>query len=52
MKYDQHLITKSWSDYELLDSGDNMKLERFGAVVVARPETQALWKKLRPNCGK
>ena len=42
MKYDQHLISLPWSDYELLDSGDNMKLERFGSVMVARPETQAL----------
>ncbi|MFZ2167947.1 MAG: class I SAM-dependent methyltransferase [Minisyncoccia bacterium] len=49
MKYDQHLTTLPWSDYELLDSGDNMKLERFGAVVVARPETQALWQKQKPE---
>lgn len=46
---DQHLTSLPWSDYELLDSGDNMKLERFGDIVVARPETQALWKKLRPE---
>jgi 23S rRNA (cytosine1962-C5)-methyltransferase len=45
MKYDQHLTSLPWSDYELLDSGDNMKLERFGEIIVARPETQALWKK-------
>ena len=49
MKYDHHLLTLPWSDYELLDSGENMKLERFGTVVVARPETQALWKKQRPK---
>lgn len=41
--------TRSWEDYELLDSGDNMKLERFGTIIVARPETQALWKKMRPE---
>ncbi len=46
---DQHLLSLPWSDYELLDSGDSMKLERFGAIVVARPETQALWKKERPE---
>ncbi len=45
MEYDRHLVTKSWNDYELLDSGENMKLERFGRVTVARPETQALWGK-------
>jgi 23S rRNA (cytosine1962-C5)-methyltransferase len=26
-----------------------MKLERFGDIIVARPETQALWKKLKPE---
>lgn len=49
MKYDQHLISLPWNDYELLDSGDSMKLERFGDIIVARPETQALWKKMRPE---
>lgn len=49
MKYDQHLTSLPWSDYELLDSGDSMKLERFGGIVIARPETQALWKKMRPE---
>ena len=32
-------------DYELLDSGENEKLERFGAVVLRRPDPQALWPK-------
>lgn len=32
-------------NYELLDSGDNEKLERFGEVVLARPDPQALWRK-------
>lgn len=49
MTHDQHLTTLPWSDYELLDSGENMKLERFGSVIVARPETQALWKKQKPE---
>ena len=30
--------------YELLDSGDGRKLERFGDVVLARPCSQALWR--------
>ena len=33
-------------DYELLDSGDGEKLERFGEVTLARPDPQALWRKL------
>lgn len=47
MKYDQHRIAKSCGDYELLDSGNNEKLERFGTVIIRRPETQALWAKRR-----
>ena len=35
----------SWKDYELLDSGNGEKLERFGAFVLARPEPKALWDK-------
>lgn len=34
-----------WHDYELIDSGDYEKLERFGAYVVRRPEPQAVWRK-------
>ncbi len=34
-----------WTDYELIDSGDNEKLERFGKYVVRRPEPQAVWRK-------
>ena len=34
-----------WPDYELIDSGDFHKLERFGDFVLARPEPQAIWKK-------
>jgi 23S rRNA (cytosine1962-C5)-methyltransferase len=49
MNYDQHLTSLSWKDYELLDSGDSMKLERFGDIIVARPETQALWGKMQPE---
>lgn len=45
----QHLIAEPWADYELLDSGDGAKLERFGAVILARPETQALWSRQRPE---
>ncbi len=33
------------NEYELLDSGDGRKLERFGDVVLSRPCGQALWEK-------
>lgn len=43
---DPHIfITKSDKDYELLDSGEGMKLERFGKYVLSRPDPEALWKK-------
>jgi len=39
-----HLITsEGFPDYALLDSGAGRKLERFGKIIVDRPEPQALW---------
>ena len=35
----------AWRDYELIDSGDFSKLERFGPYVTIRPEPKALWPK-------
>ncbi len=40
------LITKPQPDYELLDSGDGKKLERYGNFVLSRPDPQALWRPL------
>jgi 23S rRNA (cytosine1962-C5)-methyltransferase len=37
------LVTEGPADYALLDAGEGRKLERFGHVVVDRPEPQALW---------
>ena len=34
-------------DYELLDSGDGRKLERFGRYVLARPCSQAMWRPVK-----
>jgi len=44
----QLLVSDDWRDYELLDSGDMRKLERFGKVRVNRPDPQALWKPKQP----
>ncbi len=35
--------TTGFADYALLDSGGGRKLERFGTILVDRPEPQALW---------
>jgi len=34
----------AWKEYELLDSGNGRKLERFGPYTFIRPEHQAIWK--------
>lgn len=33
----------TWQEYELLDTGDYNRLERFGSQILIRPEPQALW---------
>jgi 23S rRNA (cytosine1962-C5)-methyltransferase len=37
------LATPGLDDYALLDSGGGRKLERFGELVLDRPEEQAMW---------
>ena len=37
------LNSKNWQDYELLDSGNGQKLERFGQLIFVRPDSQAIW---------
>jgi 23S rRNA (cytosine1962-C5)-methyltransferase len=43
------LESSRWVEYALLDSGDGLKLERFGKYVFARPEAQAMWKRALEN---
>ena len=45
----QLLTPQHWKDYELIDCGDFEKLERFGNVVLIRPEPQAVWPKGLPE---
>lgn len=45
----QEQLTPCFADYELLDTGNFEKLERFGSYVTRRPEPQALW---RPTLGE
>ncbi len=37
------LATAGWEDYELIDTGDGYRLERFGKYTVARPDPQIIW---------
>jgi 23S rRNA (cytosine1962-C5)-methyltransferase len=41
----QLLHPSSWQDYELIDSGNFEKLERFGKYTLIRPEPQAIWER-------
>lgn len=37
------IYPEDWQDYELVDSGNGQKLERFGPYTFVRPEPQAIW---------
>ncbi|MDO8570336.1 MAG: class I SAM-dependent methyltransferase [Candidatus Daviesbacteria bacterium] len=43
------LTTPNWADYELLDTGDGFRLERFGKYILKRPDPQILWKPKLPK---
>jgi 23S rRNA (cytosine1962-C5)-methyltransferase len=38
-----------WQDYELLDSGDGWKLERYARYLLKRPEPEAIWRPALPE---
>jgi 23S rRNA (cytosine1962-C5)-methyltransferase len=40
----EDLTSSGWQDYEMLDSGNQQKLERFGSYRLARFEPEAVWK--------
>jgi 23S rRNA (cytosine1962-C5)-methyltransferase len=42
------LSTKGWEDYELIDSGNGRRLEKFGKYVISRPDPQLIWKPTLP----
>lgn len=38
-------ISNGWKDYECIKTGDGEKLERWGNVILNRPDPQIIWKK-------
>ena len=38
-------LADSWTDYEVLDTGDGEKLERWGDIILRRPDPQTIWPK-------
>jgi len=37
--------TAGWEEYELIDSGEGKRLERFGKYLIVRSDPQVIWKK-------
>ena len=37
-------IANNWKDYEILDMANGQKLERWGNVILSRPDPQIVWK--------
>lgn len=37
------ILAEGWEDFEVLETGDGMKKERWGDVVLVRPDPQVIW---------
>lgn len=37
-------VANNWKDYEIIDMSDGEKLERWGDIVLIRPDPQIIWK--------
>lgn len=42
-------VATQWKDYELIDTGDGEKLERWGKYRLRRPDPQIIWPKTLPK---
>ncbi len=49
MRYNLEILQPNTDEYELLDSGEGEKLERYGKYILRRPDPQALWHKAMPK---
>ena len=43
------MVAEGWKDYELMDSGEGTKLERWGQYFTIRPDPRAVWHKYKPS---
>ena len=39
-------VASNWKDYEILDMANGEKLERWGDIVLVRPDPQIIWKEV------
>ena len=37
-------LANEWKDYKILDMADGQKLEKWGDVILSRPDPQIIWK--------
>ena len=42
-------LAQGWEDYEVLDTGNGEKLERWGDVILQRPDPQTIWPAAAPE---
>ncbi len=46
-------LTDRWQDFEVIDAGSGEKLERWGDIILCRPDPQVIWnEKARPDLWK
>ena len=41
--------SNNWTDYELLDTSDGERLERWGKYTLVRPDPQVIWKDMKSH---
>ena len=41
--------TNNWTEYELLDTSDGERLERWGKYILVRPDPQVIWKGMKEH---
>ena len=39
------VVSNDWKEFQLIDSGFGVKLERWGKIILVRPDPQAVWAK-------
>ena len=45
------LLADRWQEYQLLDCGDGLKQERWGAYTLVRPDPQIIWPRRGESAG-
>ena len=42
-------IADGWKEYELIDTSDGLRLERWGKYTLVRPDPQVIWRDVKNN---